>query len=153
MLDLVQEKLSKVLGIHLALHRVRNCDEAVEEHRFVFGHALYGADDVGQLAHAGRLDDDAVGMIGLDDLFERFAEIAHQRAADAARIHLGNLDAGLLQESAVNADFAEFVLNEHNLLALKRLLQQLFDERGLACAQKPRNNVNFGHINNFLPVL
>lgn len=36
-LDLVQEKLSKVLGIHLALHRVRNCDKAVEEHRFVFG--------------------------------------------------------------------------------------------------------------------
>lgn len=100
------------------------------------GHALYGADDVGQLAHAGRLDDDAVGMIGLDDLFERFAEIAHKRTADAARIHLGNLDAGLLQESAVNADFAEFVLNEHNLLALKRLLQQLFDERGLACAPK-----------------
>ena len=116
-------------------------------------HALHRTNDVRQLADAGWLNDDAVRMVSLDDLLERLAEIADERTADAARIHLGNLDAGFFQKSAVNANFAKFVFNQHNFLPCKRFLQQLLDERGLARAQKSRNNINFCHMNNFLSVL
>ena len=63
------------------------------------------------LADTGGLNDDAVRMELLLYLHKRFAEISDKRAADAAGIHLGNLDAGLLQKAAVDADFTEFVLD------------------------------------------
>ena len=56
------------------------------------------------------------------------AEITHQRAADAAGVQLIDLDAGLLQEAAVNADLTELVLDQHHLLTLKSVLQKLFDQ-------------------------
>ena len=74
-----------------------------------------GADDVGELADAARLDEDAVRVILVDDLTERLAEVAHQRAADAAGVHLRHLNAGFLHEAAVDADFAELVFNEDEL--------------------------------------
>ena len=55
-----------------------------------------------------------------------------------------------LQKAAVNADLAELVFDQHQLLALIGLLQQLFDERRLARAQKAGNNVNFCHGYDFL---
>ena len=66
-------------------------------------------------------------------------------AADAARGHLGDLDAGLLQKAAVDVDLAEFVLDQHELFAAVGFRDQLFDERGLAGAQKAGENVNFRH--------
>ena len=38
------------------------------------------------------------------DLFERLVEVTDEGAADAARGHLGDLDAGLLQKAAVDVD-------------------------------------------------
>ena len=143
-LDLVIVELAEVLHIHLALRRVRHGHEIAELH--VVGRDLaHGADDVGQLADAGRLDQDAVGRILRNDLLERAAEIAHQRAADAAGVHLRDLDARLLQKAAVNANFAEFVLNEDELLAVIGFLDHFFDERRLASAEKARININFCH--------
>ena len=52
---------------------------------------------------------------------------------------------GLLQKAAVNANFAEFVLNEDELLAVIGFLDHLFDERRLASAEKARININFCH--------
>ena len=114
------------------------------------GDALDGGDDVGQLAHARGLNQDAVGVIGLDDLTQRLAEVANQRAADAARVHLGDLHAGVLEEAAVDADFAEFVLDQDDLLALERVGQQALDEGRLARAQKAGNNVDLSHVNSIL---
>ena len=143
-LDLVIVELAKVLHIHLALHRVRHGHEIAELH--VVGRDLaHGADDVGQLADAGRLDQDAVGRILRNDLLERAAEIAHQRAADAAGVHLRDLDARLLQKAAINANFAEFVLNEDELLAVIGFLDHFFDERRLASAEETGININFCH--------
>ena len=67
-------------------------------------------------------------------LFQGLAEVPHQGAADAPGVHLRNLNARVLQKAAVNADLAKLVLNEHQLLALQGLVQQFFDERGLASA-------------------
>ena len=150
-LDLVEEELAEVLDVHAALHRVRDGHEAAHP---CFGdvllHALHGADDVRELAHAGRLDEDAVGVILVDDLLEGLAEVSHQRAADAAGVHLRHLDAGLLHEAAVDADLAELVFNQDDLLAGEGFLQQLLDERGLARAEEAGKNINLGHGSHLL---
>ena len=144
-LHLVVEELAKVLHIDLALHRVHHGDKAVQLHIQVLGHAFHGAGHVAQLAHAGGLDDDAVGVVLLHHLLQGGAEITHQRAADAAGVQLIDLDAGLLQEAAVDADLTELVLDQNDLLAGKGLLDEFFDQSGLAGAQEAGKNINFGH--------
>ena len=82
----------------------------------------------------------------MQHLDKRLAEITDKRAADAARIHLGHVDAGIGKEATVHTDLAEFVLDQHQLFAGICLLDQLFDQRGLAGAQKAGKNINFGHF-------
>ena len=150
-LDLVEEEFAEVLDVHAALHRVRNGHEAAHLRLGdVLFDALHGADDVRELAHAGRLDEDAVGVVLVDDLFEGLAEVAHQRAADAAGVHLRHLNAGLLHEAAVDADLAELVFNQDDLLAGEGFPEQLLDERGLARAEEAGKNINFGHGSHLL---
>ena len=145
MADLVVVELAEILHIHLALVCVCDGREAVELH-ILHMEVLHGANDVAQLADAGGLDQNAVGVELGEHLAQRLAEIADETAADAAGIHLGNLNAGLLQKAAVNRDLAKFVLDQHKLLACERLGNQLLDERRLARAEKAGENINFGHI-------
>ena len=72
-------------------------------------------------------------------------KVAHQGAADAARGHLRNLHAALLQKAAIDADLAELVFNKHQLLALEGLFQQFLNEGGLTCTQETGNNIDFCH--------
>ena len=144
-LDLVIEELAEVLHIHLALLGVDNGHGAAQLHGGGLVGVAHGAADVAQLAHAGGLDDDAVGVILLHHVVQRLVEVAHQRAADAAGVHLVDLDAGILQEAAVNADLAELIFDEHQLLTLEGLLQQLLDEGGLARTEETGNNVDSRH--------
>ena len=132
---LIEEKFAEILEIHLALIRIDDSAEGVKL-RALYACALNGADDVRELADARGFDDDAVGRVLRRDLAQGLCKVAHQRTANAPRVHLGDLDAGILQKSAVNADLAEFVFNEHDLLTLVRFLDELSDERRLACAQK-----------------
>ena len=145
-LDLIVEELAEVLHIDLALARVRHGDEAVElDIGVLLGHVLHRADHVAQLADAAGLDDDAVGGELALHVLEGLAEVTHQGAADAAGGHFGDLHAGILQEAAVNADLAEFILDQHDLFALVGLVQQLLDQRGLARAEKAGDNIDFCH--------
>ena len=146
--DLVVVELAEVLHIHLDLVDIGHGDKAAELDVQMLGHALDSAGHVRQLADAGRLDDDAVGVVLLHHLLECGAEIAHQRAADAAGVQLVDLDAGLLQEAAVDADLAELVLDEHDLLACKGLLDELLDKSGLTGTKEAGENVDLGHIRN-----
>ena len=144
--DLVVVELAEVLHVHLHLGGVGHGGKAVEGHLGLIGDGvLHRHDDIGELAHAGGLDKDAVGMeLGLY-LPQGLAEVTHQGAADASGAHLGDLDAGLLQKAAVNADLAELIFNEHQLLPLEGLREELFDEGRLSGSQKSGDNVNFGH--------
>ena len=85
-------------------------------------------------------------MILVNHLAQRFAEVAHEAAADAAGVHLCHLNAGLFHEAAVNADLTEFVLDEHDLLAHEALFQQLLDEGRLSSSEKAGKNINFSHF-------
>ena len=146
-LDLVVVELTEVLHIDLDLAGVGHGDIAVELElaRALVDRALDGDDDVRELADAARLNEDAVGVELRHDLFERLVEVTDEGAADAARGHLGDLDARLLQKAAVDVDLAEFVLDQHEFFAAVGFRDQLFDERGLAGAQKAGENVNFRH--------
>ncbi len=96
-LDLIVEELAKRLHLFRGLQSVDHGDQGVQVNlRMVFLHSLHRSHHVGELAHARRLDQDAVRMIGGENLLQTAAEITHQRAADAARIELSDLNAGIL---------------------------------------------------------
>ena len=149
-LHLVVVEFAEVLHIDLDLARVHHGYGVAQGH-FIIHDLLHRADDIGQLAHAGGLDEDPVGVVLLDDAIQRLAEVAHQGAADAAGVHLGDLNARVLQKAAVNADFTEFILNQHDLLTLVGLGNQLLDQGSLAGSQEAGVNVNFRHYNLTFP--
>ena len=144
MLNLIVEELTEVLHVHLALVGIGNGSKAVK-HSLLHLQPLHGTDNIGQLAHTGGLNEDAIGMILLQNLTQSLAKIAHQTAANAAGVHLRDFDAGILQKTAVNADLTELVFDKHQLFPLIGFLNELFDQRGLASAQKARKNVDFRH--------
>ena len=150
-LDLVVVELTEVLHIDLHLGGVCHGDKAVELH---LGNVLYGVlhrhDHIAELAHAGGLNEDAVGVELSLHVLQSLVEVAHQRAADAAGGHLADLHAAVLQEAAVNGDLAELVFDQHQLFALIGLGQQLLDERGLARAKESGDNVDLCHSKNLL---
>ncbi len=126
--DLVVEEFTEILHVHLRLGAVNDSGEAVE-FRLAFGiGALCCTDDIGQLADAGRFDDDAVGCIVCNNLCQCFTEVADERAADASGVDLGHFNAGILHEAAVNTDLTEFVFDENELFALIAFCDQLLDE-------------------------
>ena len=147
-LHLIVVKLTEVLHVDPDLAGVHHGNGAAQHHGApALGHGiLNGHDDVAELAHAGGLDQHAVGVEPGHHVLQRLVEVAHQRAADAAGGHLGDLHAGFLQKAAVDADLTEFVLDQHQLLALIDLGKELFDQSGLACAQKTGENINFCHV-------
>jgi hypothetical protein len=143
-LHLIVIELTEVLHIHLDLAGIHHRNGVAKGHILV-GDLLNGTNHVGQLAHAGGLDDDPVGVILADDLLQRLTKIAHKGAANAAGIHLGNVDAGILQEAAVNADLTELILNQHQLLSGIGFLNHFLDQRGLTGTQKAGIHINFRH--------
>ena len=149
-LHLIIEKLAKVFHIHLGFGSVHHSGKSVQHH-IVHFQVLHRPDDIAEFAHTRGFNEDTVGVIGIHHLPQRLAEIAHQTAADAAAVHLGNVDARLLQKAAVNADLAKLIFNEDELLAGIGLSDQLLDEGRFACAQKTGENINFSHSNIFFP--
>ena len=143
--DLVAVKFAEVLQVHLALIHIGNGGEAVELCTVLLCGASR-ANDVGELSYSRGLDDDSVGLELVDDLLECLREIAHERAADTARVHLGDLDARIGEEAAVDADLTEFVLDEHELFALIRLGNKLFYKCSLSGAEEAGEYINFRHF-------
>ena len=142
---LVVEELTEVFHVNAAFAGIHN-RRKTGNHEVRIVNVQHGLLNVGKLADTGGLNDDAVRMELLLYLHKRFAEISDKRAADAAGIHLGNLDAGLLQKAAVDADFTEFVLDQNNLLAAVTVGKQFLNEGRLSGAQKAGENVNLNHV-------
>jgi len=111
-LHLVVIELTKVLHVDLYLIGIYNSHGTAKLHIFT-GDLFHSTDHIRQLTYAGGFNDDAVGVVFVDDLGQGTAEVAYQAAADAAGVHLGNVDACLLQKTAVNADLTKLVLDQH----------------------------------------
>ena len=143
--NLIHIKLAKILGVHLALARIGYRAKASENH-LIGKHGRNRPHNVRKLTDTRGLDQYAIGMILLQNLAERFSEIADKRATNASGIHLRDIDARFLQKAAVNTDLSEFVFNQNDLLARIRFLQKLFDQSGFTRAEKAGKNIYFCHL-------
>ena len=144
-LNLVIIELAKVLHIHFALVDIDNngvgaklCIGAVN--------TLYSLDDIGELSDTRWLNDDAVGMEFVKHTAKCGGKITDKRAADTARIHLGNLDARIAEEAAVNTDFAKLIFDKDELFTRISLGNKLLYKSGLSRTEKSRKDINFSHI-------
>ena len=128
-LDLVLVEFFKVLQVDLALAGIDDGNGAAYFGTFDLFDGSY---DVRKFADAGRLDENTVRSIFVDDFLQCGAEVTYEGAADTAGVHLGDLDAGFLQESAVDTDLTELVLDEDELLSVIAVCDELLDECGLS---------------------
>ena len=94
MLHLVDKELTEVLNIQLCLGRIDHNDRTVEFYAVSQIRRLDGSYHIGELAHTGRLDHDTVRGKLCHDILKCRSEITYQRAADAAGVHLRDLDPG-----------------------------------------------------------
>ena len=117
------------------------------------GHILHRLHHIGKLAHAGGLNQDPIRCVGIQNLLQCGSKVAHQGAADASGVHLIHLDAGILQETAVDTDLSEFIFNQYNFLTLKSLFQKLFNQCCLSGSQKAGDNGNLCHFSSFFLTL
>ena len=141
---LVFIKFPEILQIHLRPQGVRHGDLAAGL-PVVPLQLAHGGVHVAELAHAAGLDEDAVRVETLHHFPQGLGEIPHQAAADAAGVHLRDLDARLLEEAAVDADLPEFIFDQHQLFPGESLLDELLDEGGLPRPQETGNNVDLSH--------
>ena len=141
-LNLVIVELTEILGVDLHLTGIGNSHGITQLHIL---HLLHGSNHIRQLANAGGFDNHPVGVILGNHLLQSLTEVTHQAAADAAGVHLGNIDAGLLQETAVNADLTKFIFNQHQLLAAVTFRNHFLDQCGLTGSQKAGINIDFCH--------
>ena len=108
-LNLVLIELLKVLKIDPALGSVDYCDCTAD---FCSLNALNCSYYVRELAYTGGFDEDPVRCELFDYILQSGAEVAYETAADATGIHLCDVDAGFLEETAVDTDLAELVFDE-----------------------------------------
>ena len=141
---LVIIELTEVLGVYLYFSGIHHRNGITQSDLFI-GNLIDSADHIGQLAHTGGLNDDPFrGVLG-DHLIQRLSEITHQTAANTAGVHFRDINAGILQKAAVNADLSKFVFNQHQLLTAVMLLDHLFDQGCFARSEKTGVNIDFCH--------
>ena len=94
--NLIREKFSEISQVHFAFFHIRHCGITVElDLTFIF-HVLHSLDHIGQLSYTGGFNNDAVRMVFLHHLHQRCTKITYQGTADAAGIHLADLNSCFL---------------------------------------------------------
>ena len=142
--DLIIIELAKVLHIHLYLACIRN-GHSIAQFHIVTGNLLHSCHNIGQLAHTAGLNDHPIGIKLLNHFLQCFTEITHQAAANTAGVHFCDVDTGILQKAAVNADLTKFIFDEHQLLSLVALLDHFLDKCCFASTKKTGINIDFCH--------
>ena len=142
--DLVVVELTKVLHVNLHLTCIADSN-GIAQSDFIVGDLLNGTQNIGQLANTGGFDDNTVRIVLGDHFLQSLAKVTDQAAADATGIHFGDVDAGILQEAAVNTNLSELIFDQNQLLTLVSLRDHLLDQGSLTGTQETRVNVNFCH--------
>ena len=143
-LDLVVIKFTEVFHVHFDLARIGNGGESTQYSACGICR-LNSTDNVRQLADTRRFNQNAVRMVLLNYLMQCSCKIADQAAADTTGVHLIDLNAGILQKSPVNSDFAKLVFDQYQLFTLIAFCNQLFNQSCFTGTQKTGENINFGH--------
>ena len=131
--NLVVIELAEILHIYAALSSIRHGDKAVKHH-ILTGHLLHSTNYIAELTHTRRLNKNAVRSKLLQHPPQSLGKIPHQATANAPGVHFGDFHPGLLEKTAINADFTKLVFNQHQLFPGIGLGNQLFNQRGLARA-------------------
>ncbi len=134
-LDLVIEKFTEILHMHLALVGVNNGGKSVKLRAVCVG-ILNRFDNVRKLTYTRRLDKYSVGRIFIDDLFKSLREVAYQGTTDATGVHFVDFYACFGKETAVDTDLAEFVFDKHDFFAVISFFNELFYKCSFTRAQK-----------------
>ena len=142
--DLIIVEFAKVFHIYLDFSRIHHCNGITQRH-LVIGHFIHSSDHIGKLTHAGRLNYDPVRIIFCDHLSQCLAEITHQAAANAAGIHLRNMDACILQKATVNTDLTKFIFDQYQFLSTIAFGDHFLDQRGFTGTEKPGINIDLCH--------
>ena len=145
--NLIVEELTEILHIHFAFLSINDRNGSVQ-HRIRNRGIFHRTHNVRKLSYAGRLNQNAVGMVRFGNLRQSTPEISHQRAANTAGIDLIHRHSRILQESTVNTDFSKFVFNQHQLFVTISTTDQFFDQSGFTGAEEAGKHVNLRH-NNF----
>ena len=144
MLDLVVIKFAEVFHVHFDLARIGNGGESTQYSTCGICR-LNSTDNVRQLADTRRFNQNTVRMVLFNHLMQCGCKIANQAAADTTGVHLIDLNAGILQKSPVNSDFAKLVFDQYQLFTLIAFCNQLFNQSCFTGTQKTGENINFGH--------
>ena len=146
--DLIVIELAKVLHIHLTLINVGNGGKAIKLGVICLDR-LNSLDNVGELTYSAGLDDNSVGMEFVKHLDKCLGKVAYKRATDTTRVHLGDLDAGILKETAVDTYLTKLVLDEHELFTAVCLFDELLYKCGLAGSEEAGKNIYFRHFQKY----
>ena len=142
--DLIVVELAKVFHIHFDLTGIGHGHTVAKAH-ILSGDLFHCSHHIGQLAHTGGFNDHPIGMVLGNDLVQSLSKVAHQRAANAAGVHLGNVNARFLQKATVDTDLTKLIFDQHQLLTAVGFLNHFFDEGGLAGSQEARINIDNCH--------
>ena len=148
MLYLVIKELTKVLHIHLALTGINNNCIAIKLYLVCFNGANC-LHNIAELTNTRGLYKHSVGVVLTNDLAKRIAKVTNKRAADTARIHLGDVYSRVLQKAAVYTDVTKLILNKNKLFTLVSLFYELVDKSSLSRTEKARNYIDLCHYYSF----
>ena len=133
--NLIVIEFTEVADVHFTFACICNSSEAIKN---CIGSIklLNSLNYIRKLTYARGLDYNSIGSILGKHLFKSLCEITDKRATDTARIHFGYLYSGVLKETAVNSNLAEFILNENYLFACVGFLDKLLYKSGFSCTEK-----------------
>ena len=143
--DLVLVEGAKILHIEGALAGVHHRHHRVDFQLIPTGGLVDVPQHVGELGHAGWLDEDAIRFHPTQDGAQGAAKVARDAAADAAGSQLGDGHVGALEKGGVHVHITVLVLHQHDLFVRVAFLDELFDERCLSGSEKTGKNGYLSH--------
>ena len=149
---LVVEELTEVLLVHLALLCINYSCESVQLYIMCIDIA-YCIYNIAELSDARRLDKDTVRLVLFKYLYQCLAEITNEAAAYTSGVHFCDLNACILQESAVNTDLSELIFDKNELLALISFIYKLLDKCCLTSSKKAGKDSYLCHTYQLLSIL
>ena len=142
--NLIIVEFTKILHVDLHLASIGN-GHLITQDNILTRDLLYSSNHIAKLTDARRFDHNAIRMILLNHLGQSLAEITHQAAANAAGIHLCNIDTGVLQETTVDANFAKFIFDQNQIFALVGFLDHFLNQSGFTGTKKTGINIDLSH--------